>query len=312
MEPIIPMEPQSSDRIPQGDEWIYQVKWDGVRIVTYATGGKVELRNRKLRTRTQHYPELTAPDLYSSSESMILDGEIIALGPDGKPSFHEVMRRDGIRIMSKVEAARKAVPITYMVFDILYLNGQWLTDLSWIERNRVLQDTLEATPNLQLVESHTEGERLFEVIKQHGMEGIVAKRTDSPYLIGEKKGVWLKKKNYRDLIAVIGGYTLSGGIVNAVLLGLYDEEGQLLYIGHTGTGKLTHKDWRDLTALLRPLTIAAKPFANKTGREREATWVRPVITVKIQYAEWTEGHALRQPSIQAFVDIPPSECVLGQ
>lgn len=308
MEPIVPMEPQITDSIPHGDNWIHQVKWDGVRVLTYVDGKEIRLFNRKIRERTLHYPELTSMS-FATSKSLILDGEIIALGPDGKPSFHEVMSRDGIRIMSKVDQMRTVVPITYMVFDVLYRNGEWLNGRPWMERNEILNEVVTPTPNIQLVESHDDGESLFQVIKQHGMEGIVSKRKDSLYLMGEKKDFWLKKKNYRDLIAAIGGFTQNGGIVNSVLVGLYDEAGKFWYIGHTGTGKMSQKDWRDLTERLRPLVVEEKPFVNKTEREQEAIWVRPEFTTKIQFAEWTEGRVLRQPSIQAFVDIPAHDCV---
>src|SRR4051812_46226333 len=110
MKPIIPMEPLSGELIPQGHEWISQVKWDGVRVLTYHDGHEVRLYNRKLHERTFHYPELTHIRSYCDADSVILDGEIIALGSDGNPSFHEVMRRDGIRRMEKVAQAKKVVP----------------------------------------------------------------------------------------------------------------------------------------------------------------------------------------------------------
>lgn len=308
MEPILPMEPQSSDTIPQGEDWIAQVKWDGVRVLTYYDGQRVRLFNRKLNERTYHYPELHEIRSYCNAQSVILDGEIVALGSDGKPSFHEVMRRDGIRRMEKVSRYQSIVPVTYMIFDIIFLNGEWLNRMAFGERMEILQKVIHTGDQVQLVASEPDGETLFEVIRQHDMEGIVLKQIHSPYLIGEKKDVWRKVKNYHDLIAVIGGFTLNGGIVNAILLGLYDEQGQLWYIGHTGTGKLTQQEWRELTDQLRPGVIRERPFVNKPERESDAYWVRPELTVKIQYAEWTEGRALRQPSIQSIVDVQPTEC----
>jgi bifunctional non-homologous end joining protein LigD len=136
----------------------------------------------------------------------------------------------------------------------------------------------------------------------------VMKKRTSPYFIGEKRDVWQKIKNYRDLIAAIGGFTLRDGIVNAVLLGLYDDQGRFWYIGHTGTGKLTHQQWKELTARLAPTVVKERPFVNKPERHADAFWVQPTLTAKIKYAEWTEGRSLRQPSIQAFVDVPPYEC----
>jgi bifunctional non-homologous end joining protein LigD len=144
------------------------------------------------------------------------------------------------------------------------------------------------------------------------MEGIVMKKVDSPYLIGKKNDLWLKIKNYRDLNAAIGGFTLKDGIINAILLGLYNDEGELWYIGHTGTGKLSHQDWSELTAKLKPTQIKERPFINKPARNSDAYWVQPTLVAKIRYAEWTEGHSLRQPSIQGFVDIPVYQCRFNQ
>lgn len=308
MEPIIPMEPQSSENIPAKDEWIAQTKWDGVRVLTYYDGQAVRLYNRKLNERTFHYPEITDIKAYCDAKSVILDGEIIALGPDGKPSFHEVMRRDGVRRTEKLAQIKNVVPIAYMIFDVIFYNGKWINAYSLRQRNQILSDIILPDNQIQLVSSHEDGAALFKVMKQYGMEGIIMKRLDSQYMIGEKKDIWLKIKNYRDLIAVIGGYTLRGEIINAVLLGLYDDQGRFLYIGHSGTGKLSQQEWKTLTEILRPLTRKERPFANKPERQTNVYWVQPMITVKLQFAEWTEGLSLRQPSLQAFVDVPPAEC----
>lgn len=306
--PIIPMEPKRSDTIPKGQDWISQIKWDGVRVLTYYDGDEIRLFNRKGNERTLHYPEITNIHAYCTADSVILDGEVIALGADGKPSFHEVMRRDGLRRMEKVPQAAQLVPITYMVFDILFKNGQWINQLPLSQRLEILQTTISTNEQIQLVSSHPDGESLFAVVKQYGMEGIVMKKPHSPYLIGEKKDTWLKIKNYQDLIAVVGGYTLNSGIVNAVLLGLYDENGKLWYVGHTGTGKMTRQEWVNLTKALQPSTVKERPFVNRPERIAGAFWVKPTVAMKIQFMEWTPDHSLRQPSIQSIVDVPVTEC----
>jgi bifunctional non-homologous end joining protein LigD len=308
MKPILPMEPTGSESIPRGKDWIAQVKWDGVRVLTYYDGDDVRLYNRKRNERTCHYPEITDIRSYCDAGSVILDGEVIALGPDGKPSFHEVMRRDGLRRMEKVPQMQRAVPVTYMIFDVVYKDGVWLDNRPFQERMEILSAMIKPDHHVQVVSSHDDGQALFDVVKQHGMEGIVMKKLTSRYFIGEKRDVWLKIKYYRDLIAAIGGFTLRDGIVNAVLLGLYDDQGRFWYIGHTGTGKLTHKQWKELTDRLAPTVIKERPFVNKPDRHADAYWVQPMLTAKIKYAEWTEGRSLRQPSIQAFVDVPPYEC----
>ncbi|MDN4074369.1 RNA ligase family protein [Fictibacillus terranigra] len=310
MKPITPMEPKMAARIPTTSDWTAQIKWDGVHVLTYYDGREAHLFNRKRRERTLNYPELTNVPSYCSAHSVILDGEIISLADDGRPSFHKVMKRDGIRNPSRIPAIQSQVPITYMIFDVLFYNGEWVTDQPFKERQKLLSNIIIPNEHVQLVRSHDDGEALFDAIKQTGMEGIVMKQLDSRYYIGEKNEVWIKIKNTRDLIAAIGGFTLRDGIVNSILLGLYDRSGEFIYIGHTGTGKLSVLEWRELTKQLLPLEIKQPPFINSVGRHSDAHWVKPHITAKIHFAEWTEGQKLRQPSIQAFVDVPPTECVL--
>lgn len=280
--------------------------------MTYFNGESVQLFNRKLHKRTDHYPELHELSSYCHATSVILDAEVIAFGSDGKPSFHILMKRDGIKRMERVNSLIKQVPITEMIFDILYLNGEWLIDLPLTRRLEILQEVIIPKNNIQIVSSNLEGLPLFQVMQTHGMEGILAKRKSSPYLLNQKSSHWLKIKNYKDIFALIGGFTLRGETVNAVLLGLYDDEGQFWYIGHVGTGKMTQQDWRDITKMLKPHLIKNSPFINQTERESESQWVTPKYVVKVQFADWTEGKSLRQPSIQAFVDVSANECLLNQ
>ncbi|WP_374930821.1 ATP-dependent DNA ligase [Neobacillus driksii] len=312
LEPIFAMEPVSSDIIPTGEEWIAQVKWDGVRILTYSDTQEVRLYNRKKNERTIHFPEIIPLHEYCSSNSVILDGEVIALGEDGRPSFQQVMRRDGLRNLERIKMAAESVPIIYMIFDVIYLNGEWIDNKPFQVRNELLADIITPNDHIQLVPSISEAEALLHAIKEQGMEGIVMKRLSSHYSIGKKRDDWLKVKNYRDIIAVIGGFTLGHDTINSILLGLYDNIGNLHYVGHTGTGKMTVVDWKELTKELRELVTDEHPFHKTPQRHAHATWVTPVKTVKIKFAEWTEGGAMRQPSIEGFIEVPPKECLLDR
>lgn len=305
---VVPFEPKSTESLPDGQDWVFQVKWDGVRMLTYYDGQEVHLFNRRLNERTAQYPELVDIKKYCSASSVILDGEIIALH-NGKPSFYEVMRRDGSRLKESLALAQKKVSITYMIFDILYLNEEWVTGKTLTERQQLLDKIINPLEYVQIVNNFPSGAELFEVIKAQEMEGIIGKNVNSTYSIGGKDGRWLKKKYYRDLIAAVGGVTMRNGVVNSLLLGLYDTKGAFWYIGHAGTGKLTTADWRALTEMIQPLIIAEKPFVNRPGRMKESIWLQPALTVKVQYAEWIEGHTLRQPSIQGFVSVPPEDCL---
>jgi len=306
--PIHPFEPVSSNTVPEGQEWISQIKWDGVRILTYWNGEETKLYNRKLNERTNTFPELTNTRSYTNAESIILDGEVIALDQNGNPSFHEVMRRDGIRRLDRVKFVMEAVPIYYMIFDILYYNGEWVNDKTLKERLELLSSVITPNKQIQVVPINKDNQALFEVSKQHGLEGIVCKKLNSRYIIDGKNSDWQKIKNYKDIIAVIGGVTYRSGIVNSILVGLYDDEERFWYIGHVGTGKLTHAEWKELTKVIEAIKIGKNPFSNQPKRVKDIQWIDPLLTVKVQFIEWTEGHSLRQPSIQAFVNQEPKTC----
>ncbi|UKS25082.1 DNA ligase [Paenibacillus sp. HWE-109] len=309
--PITPFEPISTEELPSGNHLTSQIKWDGVRMLLYYDGSTTKLINRRCNERTLQYPELTHPQDFCSANSVILDGEIIALA-QGKPSFYEIMRRDSARKTSTVTNAMRQVPITYMIFDILYCDGDWLTHLSLKERQAVLHKMIKPSQQVQLVANHSDIEALFQVVIQHDLEGIVIKDLNSPYLINGKDKRWLKKKIFKDLFAVVGGVTYRDKIVNSLLLGLYDDQNQLWYIGHAGTGKLTMNDWQRITEKVQSIRTDERPFINEPERAKEAIWIEPSVVVKVSFLEWTPNMTLRHPSIQSFVQLDAKECLLSQ
>lgn len=241
LEPVVPFEPINRqvlalDQLPSGDHWVGQVKWDGVRMLTYYDGHEVRLINRRLNDRTAQYPELIKISQYCSAQSVILDGEIIAF-EQGKPSFHQVMKRDGSRKRSSIDRAVSQIAIVHMIFDVLYLDGRWIIHHTLQERQNALSQIISANSYVQLVSNHEDVRSLFQAVKEQDLEGIVIKDLTSRYVIHGKDKRWQKKKLSKDLIAVVGGVTYRLGIVNALLLGLYDHSGQLTYIEHAGTGK---------------------------------------------------------------------------
>lgn len=312
LQEITPFEPISTDHCPAGEDWIAQVKWDGVRMLTYFDGEEVKLINRKGNERTLQYPEFTCVRNYCKSKSVILDGEIIGLA-GGRPSFHEVMKRDSLRRPEQIQYALGQVSVNYMIFDILYCDGEWVTDQSLSERQALLQQIIIPNEHLQLVPNYTDSERLFEVMKNQGWEGIVFKNLLSTYKIGGKDNRWQKRKIFRDLYAAIGGVTYRDEIVNSVLLGLYDENRRFVYIGHAGTGKLTKEDWCKLTDRIFPHIINKRPFYHAPQRQKGAVWIQPTLTVKVRFLEWTPGGTMRHPSIQAMTEhVHVNQCLLTQ
>lgn len=310
-EPLAPFEPISTHDLPIGDHFIGQIKWDGVRMLLYFDGRTTKLINRRRNDRTLQYPELTQPMDFCSASSVILDGEIMALS-QGKPSFYHIMKRDSSRKSTTIAQVMRQVPITYMVFDILYCNGTWLTHLSLQERQAVLEKIIRPNQQVQLVTSHSDMEALFNVVVQHELEGIVIKDLRSTYLIDGKDKRWLKKKIFKDIFAVVSGVTYRDKIVNSLFLGLYDNQNQLWYIGNAGTGKLTMADWQLITEQVQPLITSERPFVNQTDREKEAVWIVPQLVAKVNFFEWTPNKTLRHPSIQSFVTMNPKDCNFTQ
>ncbi|TVY01108.1 RNA ligase family protein [Cohnella terricola] len=312
LSPVIPFEPISVPSFPQGDNWIAQIKWDGVRMLIYFDGRETRLINRRLNDRTAQYPEFGDPSTYCASSSFILDGEMIAFD-ENKPSFHEVMRRDGVRKETNIRIAISQVPVTYMIFDVLYADGIWLTNEPLGERQKRLSDMIVPCERVQVCQNFADAPKLFELMKAHRMEGIVCKSLDSAYSIGKKDNRWQKIKITRDLIAAVGGVTYNGKLVNSLLLGLYDEEGKWHYIGNAGTGKMSQEEWRRLTDRIPSIASVDMPFSHKPDKHKDAVWVIPTIVAKVSFLEWTPGGTMRQPSIQAL--LPPtslSECSLKQ
>lgn len=311
-EPIIPFEPLKTEEIPIGDSWVYQVKWDGVRILTYYDGDKINLFNRKLNNRNLQFPELTKVNNYCDAKSIILDGEVIAF-VDGVPSFQEVMKRDSLRSKNSIELIRYQIPIYYMIFDILFLNDEWVVNKPLFQRQEILNNIINQNEYVQVINNFQDGPELFKAIREKGMEGIICKDFNSTYLINGKDKRWLKKKNYLDIVGIICGVSIKDNIVNSLLIGLFNNNKELRYIGNVGTGKLTNNEWKELTKTIKPLVIDQMPFSESPNRiDKDTLWVTPKLTVKIKFMEWTTNNTMRQPTIQSFVEKPINECDFEQ
>lgn len=317
MQPFAPLEPIYAQTPPAGDDWIAQVKWDGVRMLAHVEGSTIRLWNRRQGERTAQYPELlTELEACCRADSAILDGEIIALD-HGLPSFHHVMKRDQLRNPAAIPQAVGRIPVAYMVFDLVYLDGQWIGQLPLAERQNRLADILEQTERVRLVPHTTDSGSLLEVMRGQGMEGIVCKRLSSTYPIGGKDSRWQKIKLYRHLYAAVGGITYQDGRPNALLLGLYNEEQQLFYIGNAGPGKLGQAQWSELVQLGKALRADSSPFTHLPRiviPKRSIVWLQPSLAVLVRFLEWTADGGLRQPVIQSVIENvqTPALCRFGQ
>ncbi len=306
--------------LPRDEEaWAYEIKWDGVRAIAYSEGGHLRLESRNLREITSHYPELRALGPELGSTDAILDGEVVAFDDAGRPSFELLQSRMNLASDSAIRRRMADCPVTYLIFDLLYVDGRSLVDLPYAERRERL-DALELDgPSWQTPSIHLgEGKALLRLTRERGLEGLVAKRLDSRYLPGRRSRAWLKVKNTRSQELVIGGW-LPGqgsreGTIGAILVGYYegDDRGRRLrYAGRVGSG-FTETELRRLVGLLEPLETPESPF---DGRQppKHAVFVEPRLVAEVAFREWTAARTLRAPVYKGLrADKDPAEVVLEQ
>jgi bifunctional non-homologous end joining protein LigD len=291
--------------VPSGGEWAYEMKWDGVRALMLVHGGRVRVTSRAGRDITSGYPEFQALAEELATTDALLDGEIVALDAQGRPSFQLLQRRMHVRDQASVQALQRQIPVAYMIFDLLWLDGHLTTELPYRERRRVLaalalHSTFWQTPPA----SEESGESALATSRELGLEGIVAKRVDSRYEPGRRSAAWRKVKHARRQEFVIGGWSPGQGRreggVGALLLGYYDRDGELRYAGKVGTGFSDHELDR-LDALLAPLERDESPFVG-TGVPRASRFVEPTQVAEVRFAEWTDAGRIRQPAYLGLRD----------
>ncbi|PWK15569.1 RNA ligase family protein [Tumebacillus permanentifrigoris] len=312
IEPVVPMQPVQVDEPFDDSKWLYQIKWDGVRMLSYFDADGVRLVNRKLRDHTFKYPDLTtALAEQVRAKSVILDGEIVGFGEDGKPTFSASLKRDLVKSADKAQVLARTRPAYYMVWDILYADGRWLLEEPLSRRQQRLADVLEPGPSIKLVDSHDAGTALFRVMQEQEMEGIVAKEREGIYRLGEYNPTWKKIKHYRFVHAVVGGAIVKSGLVNSLLIGLYQED-QLIYIGRAATG-LDNAMIQALTQFVNHLPSQPPPFQNPprhTGNAYEkVVWFPPQLVVEVRFMEWTSDLTLRAPVVLGFRETEVRACV---
>jgi bifunctional non-homologous end joining protein LigD len=293
--------------LPRDDEnWGYEIKWDGIRAIAYCEAGTLRLESRTLREITSTYPELRTLAAELGSTDAVLDGEIVAFDDSGKPSFERLQGRMNVASDAAIRRRMADTPVTYMIFDLLYVDGRTLMDLPYTERRERLEELGLEGPHWQTPSYHRgDGEGLLDLTKKQGLEGLVAKRLDSRYLPGRRTRAWLKVKNVMSQELVIGGW-LPGqgrraGTIGALLVGYHEEddgEPRLRYAGRVGTG-FTDAELDRLASLLEPLRTKKSPF---TGRQppREAVFVEPKLVAEIEFREWTATRTLRAPSYKGL------------
>jgi len=304
--------------LPADDQrWAYEIKWDGVRAIAYSTPGELRLESRNLKDITVAYPELARLNRALSSHSAVLDGEIVALGGDGRPSFGALQHR--MQVTSKAQAKRlaKSTPATYVIFDLLWLDGHSITGLPYSERRELLT-ALELNGSSWQTPEHLlgSGSAVLAASAEQALEGIVAKRLDSTYQPGGRPGTWVKIKNIHRQEFVIGGWVPGKGSraagIGALLVGVHDERGMLRYSGRVGTG-FTEQELDRLVKLLSPLERPGSPFAaGGTRPPRDAVYCEPKLVAEVEFREWTAAGSLRHPSYKGLREDKPAGQVVRE
>ena len=300
------MEPRAANTPFDDPAYLFQIKWDGVRMLAFKEGERVRLQNRKGHDRTAQYPELQPlADLVKAKEAL-LDGEVVVM-EDGKPSFPRIIQRDFCRQERSIKALSKSLRCTYCLFDLLFLDGVDLTARTLEQRLQILAEVIQPGWPLYLNENFPGGIALYRRVEELELEGIVAKAKQSPYLLGQKSDYWLKVKPRRRLLCVVGGLKMKEGGVGALMLGAF-HDGLLQYVGRAGSG-LCGRDLLMLRDFADSNAIAAPPFTDPP-REKGCLWLHPRLTVIIEYAEWTPDLKLRAPVVVGFTNRPPLDAVL--
>ncbi len=289
-------------------DWLFEIKWDGVRALAWIQDGKLTLRSRNGVEIANRYPELIAlPGALTASQA-ILDGEIVALDERGRSDFQRLQERMHVRAPSDNLIAQ--VPVVYYLFDLLYCDGYDLRGAALLERKQLLQRLLHGTDRFRFSDHVVEqGRELFALAKEQGLEGIVAKRISSLYL-SERSINWLKLKVTKTLDAVVGGWTAartSAIPFGSLLLGLYEAK-KLRFIGHVGSG-FDNKKLVELANQLGGLKATSCPFEKVPETNEKATWVSPALVARVKFSGWTQDQALRHPVFQGIrEDKKPTEC----
>ncbi|MEA2478303.1 MAG: bifunctional non-ous end joining protein LigD [Thermoleophilaceae bacterium] len=303
----------------------YEIKWDGIRAIFYSQPGDLRIESRNLKDITSRWPELRPLNRELGARDAVLDGEIVTLGDDGRPSFQRLQGRMHLAGESAVRRRMKDTPAIYMVFDLLYLDGRSLMALPYTERRERLAELDLNGANWKTPAYHVgDGKALLAASAAQGLEGIVAKRLDCPYTPARRGGGWIKVKNQQRQELVIGGW-LPGegnrsGKVGALLIGYYDttpteakkrgEPQRFLYAGRVGTG-FTEATLGLLARELTPLARDTSPF---DGRQppKAARFVEPRLVGEVEFSEWTNSGTIRHPSFKGLREDKDANAVVRE
>ncbi|MGH9006926.1 MAG: non-homologous end-joining DNA ligase [Acidimicrobiales bacterium] len=298
---VRPMLCKAGDLPSSAKGWTTEFKWDGVRAVAYVDGGRVRLKSRNDLDITPAYPELHAMGRAIGSRPVILDGEIVAFDDANRPSFGLLQQRMHVRDGAAARRLAAKIPVSYLAFDVLHLDGVPTVDLPYAKRRELLE-LLELAGDHWATPGSYAGkpQAVLDTALANGLEGVVCKRTNSRYLPGKRTDEWVKVRGMRTQEVVVGGYTPGqgsrAGTVGALIVGI-PGEGGLRYVGKVGTG-FSDAHLKELGSRFAKLVRKTSPFVGDLPRAQVAgaTWVRPTLVGEVRFSAWTDQGRLRQPA----------------
>lgn len=297
-----PMEPVLSNSIMEGSQWIHQVKWDGIRGLAYKDGEDVRLYTKNRRERSFWYPEITDEIMHLNCKQAVLDGELVVFDGSGKPSFHDIMARDRVKRQENLQHYMRKYPVKYMVFDILYKDGNDLRRLPLHERKSILQETVESRDYVYVVSDFDDGNALFAAMKEKNMEGIVSKKADSPYIGGKRHRMWFKVKITKQMVAAVYGLKIKDNEVKSLVIAEY-QNGIPVPVGSVSSG-LSERDRLMLLDALPMLELSGTD-AQENIKIPDVIRIKPVLNVIVSYIEREPDGSLRHPVLVGFTDKKP-------
>ncbi len=296
-EQIEPMLAQSRKDVPDSDDYEYEVKWDGIRVIVTLDEEKISLHSRNNIDLTLKFPELLNAEKSFRGSCGVFDGEIVCLDDSGKPDFKEVIHRMQCSAEGQIQRAMKKSPVYCYLFDMLYLDGRAITSEPLHRRREWLKDAVKKDSSYRFSETVVDGEGLFAAAKEVGLEGIMAKEKNSKYYPGKRSDSWYKIKVRNTADSYIIGYTKGKGNRGALFgaLHLADiEDGKIEYRGKVGTG-FTSADMKEIFKVISKLKVIKKPIREKILDEKDTVWIEPELICEIEFASMTKDKAYREP-----------------
>lgn len=304
-----PMYATLGHELPRGDRWVFEPKYDGMRVIAAATPRQIRLVTRNAKDKAEQFPEvvLGLRELARrAGRALVLDGEIVARGRRGRAAaegdFQRLQARMHLRDHDEIRRLATESPVSLVVFDLLREGRTTLAARPWSERRERLEAVFEEADDsddgsVRLSETSFRGATMLTRARRAGWEGIIAKRTDVRYQPGARSDDWLKLKLQYRAEFVVGGFTeprRTRPCFGALLLGAYDSAGEFVYVGHTGGG-FTREGLAEMYSRLQRLERRTSPFGTPPKTNESAHWVAPKVVVEVKFAEWTSDRLLRQP-----------------